>query len=138
LGDWQLEISDSGKVLVERLLIADGFWSRFRGLQFRRELPPGEGLLLAPCSSIHTMWMRFAIDVAMLDRTGRTLAVRKAVRPWRLAFAPRGTHAVLEVAAGNLPLAAGEVVALRSLTGRTSPPVALCAFAIRDTSHGGG
>ena len=44
----------SGQVVVERLEVADGFWSRLRGLQFRKELPAGSGLLLVPCSSIHT------------------------------------------------------------------------------------
>ena len=74
----------------------------------RASIPPpsaagGRDLIRRQCASIHTMWMRFAIDVAMLDFTGRTLAVRHAVRPWRLVFAPRGTHAVLEASAGTLP-----------------------------------
>lgn len=135
MNGWQLEVCDSrtrdtGRVVVERLMIAAEFWSRFRGLQFRRRLPPGEGMLLAPCDSIHTMWMRFAIDVAMLDRTGQVLAVRPAVRPWRLVFAPRGTHAVLEVSAGTLCLSAGDVVTLRSPSGQSSPPVSLAGFSV--------
>jgi uncharacterized membrane protein (UPF0127 family) len=129
--DWQLEIRDSGRTVVQRLEIADSFWSRFRGLQFRRSLPPGDGILLAPCASIHTMWMRFAIDAAMLDGCGRVLAVRQTVRPWRLVFAPRGTCAVLEAAAGTLCLAAGDHLALRSRTGRSSPPASLAGFTVR-------
>ena len=78
---WQLELQGSGRIVVERLTIADGYWSRLAGLQFRRPLPPGDGLLLVPCASIHTMWMRFAIDAAMLDRAGKVLAIRRAVRP---------------------------------------------------------
>jgi uncharacterized protein len=126
--DWQLEIRDSAAVVIERLTIADRFWSRFCGLQFRRPLPPGQGILLAPCASIHTMWMRFAIDAAMLDRTGKVLALHRAVRPWRILFAPRGTHAVLEASAGTLPLSPGDIVALRSHSGQ-SPPASLAGFA---------
>ena len=55
MSDWQLQIQDSGRNVLERVVIADRSWSRFRGLQFRRFLPPGEGLLSAPCNSIHTM-----------------------------------------------------------------------------------
>jgi hypothetical protein len=119
--DWQLGIRDSGRIIIEKLAIADRFWSRFRGLQFRRMLPVGEGILLAPCSSIHTMWLRFPIDVAMLDHTGKVLAVHNAIRPWRLVFAPRGTHAVLEAAAGSLNLTEGEMMALHSPSGRSAP-----------------
>jgi uncharacterized protein len=129
--DWQLEIRDTGTIVIERLAIADRFWSRFRGLQFCRELPLGEGVLLVPCSSIHTMWLRFAIDAVMLDRTGRVLAVYQAIRPWRMVFAPRGTHAVLEAAAGGLSLAVDEVVALRPRSGRPAPPAALSGFLMR-------
>jgi uncharacterized membrane protein (UPF0127 family) len=121
VNDWQLGIRDSSRIVIEKLAIADRFWSRFLGLQFRRALPPGEGMLLVPCSSIHTMWLWFPIDVAMLDRTGQVLAVQGAIRPWRLVFAPRGTCAVLEAAAGNLHLAVGEIVALHSPSGRAAP-----------------
>jgi uncharacterized membrane protein (UPF0127 family) len=130
MNEWQLEIRDSRRIVVHRLVIADRFWSRFRGLQFRSFMPPGEGILLAPCTSIHTMWMRFEIDAAMLDRTGRVLAVHQAVRPWRLLFAPRGTHAVLEVSAGSMHLAAGDTLALRSSTGQSSPPASLAGFLV--------
>jgi hypothetical protein len=127
---WQLEIRDSRKIIVQQLEIADRFWSRLCGLQFRHPLPPRHGIVLVPCASIHTMWMRFAIDVAMLDRTGRVLKVHRAVRPWRLVFAPRGTRAVLETPAAVLDLAPGDILALRSPTGQTSPPASLAGFAV--------
>ena len=130
MNDWQLEIRDTGTIVVERLVIADRFWSRFRGLQFCRQLPPGHGILLAPCASIHTMWMRFAIDVAMFDRTGRVLAVQRMVHPWRLVFAPRGTYALLEASAGTLRLSVGDIVALRSPAGQSSAPVSLAGFSV--------
>jgi uncharacterized protein len=91
---------DTGAVVVEDLEVADGFWSRLWGLQFRAALPPAAGLLLTPCASLHTFWMRFAIDVVMLDRGGVALAVRRGVRPWRVVLAARGTHSVLEVPCG--------------------------------------
>jgi uncharacterized protein len=115
------------------LAIADNFWTRFCGLQFRRPLPPGDGLILAPCGSIHTMWMRFAIDAAMLDREGRVLEVRRSIALWRIVSAPRGTHAVLETSAGNLRLRAGEIVALRPCGKKRQPPGALRGFSVTDT-----
>jgi uncharacterized protein len=87
----------TGQIVVERLEIADGYWSRLVGLQLRSEPPRGFGLLLAPCSSIHTFLLRFPIDAVMLDRFGRVVKVRRGVRPWRVVLATRKTFAVLEV-----------------------------------------
>lgn len=89
----------TGEVVVQSLEIADTFWSRFKGLQFRRALPRESGLLLVPCSSIHTFWMRFPIDVIFLGPRGEVLDVRPHVRPWRVTRAVPSTHAILEVPA---------------------------------------
>lgn len=101
-------------VVVDRLFVADTFWSRFRGLQFLRALPPDTGLLLRPCSSIHTFWMRFSIDVLFLDRRGTVIETRRAVRPWRIAFpSVGGCCQVLEVAAGQGLVSTGERLLVR-------------------------
>ena len=94
---WRLVSKTTGKTVVAQLKIADGFWSRLVGLQFRRPLPSDAGLLLVPCNSVHTCFVRFPVDVVFLDDRGCVLAVRHNLRPWRLAFGPRKTHAVLEM-----------------------------------------
>jgi uncharacterized membrane protein (UPF0127 family) len=71
-----------------------------KGLLGRRELPPGEGILLRPASSIHTAFMRFPIDVVFLDREGTVLKVEPALPAWR-ASSCRGSKAVIELAAGE-------------------------------------
>lgn len=103
--------ADSKQVVVDELSIADSFASRFVGLQFRRELPVGHGLLLMPCRSVHTFWMRFAIDVIFIDSDGTVVDVRSAVRPWRTAASRHGRpHATLELAAVCNPLGIGDRV----------------------------
>jgi uncharacterized protein len=91
---------DRREVLCETCLLADTPTARLRGLLGRRELPPGEGVLLRPSGAVHTCFMRFAIDVAFLDRDLVVVAVVPRLRPWRLA-ARRGARAVLELAAGE-------------------------------------
>lgn len=81
-------------------MLADSFLTRLRGLLGRRELPPDEGLLINPCSSIHTWFMRFPIDVVFLDRDLRVVRLAADVRPWRLRWG-RGARQVLELAAGE-------------------------------------
>lgn len=79
------------------LRVADTPWRRLRGLAGYR-VPP-HALLLAPCASVHTCGMRFALDLYWLDAAGRTLRVDRGVKPWRLRSC-RGARAVVEVAAG--------------------------------------
>lgn len=110
----------TGRTAVHELAVADRFWPRLLGLQFRRSLPAGHGLLLVPCGSVHTMWLRFPLDLAMLGDGGSVLAVRRALRPWRGALAPRSTRAVVEVAGGTLDANVGDRLSVIGADDRAS------------------
>jgi uncharacterized protein len=90
---------ESGEVLCERCLVADTFWTRLRGLMGRNELTADEGLLIRPAGSVHTFFMRFAIDVVFLDRNDGVVKVVSGLRPWRVAAARRARR-VLELSEG--------------------------------------
>jgi uncharacterized membrane protein (UPF0127 family) len=119
---WQLCERKTSRVVVPNLRLAVTFWSRLIGLQFRKSLPSGCGLLLAPCDSIHTFFLRFPIDLVALDRTGSVLQVCRGVKPWRLAFPVRGTHAIVELPAGEVSLAVGETLSIKSPATDVTPP----------------
>jgi uncharacterized membrane protein (UPF0127 family) len=80
---------------------AESLWARFAGLMGRRRLEEGEGLLLAPCSSVHTFFMRFPIDVIFMDREGKVVKVAPALAPFRLALGGRQAREAVEVTAGT-------------------------------------
>jgi uncharacterized membrane protein (UPF0127 family) len=63
------------------------------------------------------------LDVAFLDRAGMVLEVRRGVAPFRVAVAPKGTHAVLEMAAGKCTLVRNEK--LQVVARRESPAAPL-------------
>lgn len=90
--------------LALQVSVARGFWGRARGLLGRRELPAAHGLLLQPCSALHTLGMRFALDVLFLDAQGRVVRVCRRVPPHRLLIRG-GPNAVaaLELPAGTVP-----------------------------------
>lgn len=81
---------------------AQRWHERLLGLMFRASLAPDHALLLSPCASVHTAFMRFAIDLVYLDAQGRVLATRTSVRPWRMSWGPRGTRHTLELPAGSV------------------------------------
>jgi uncharacterized membrane protein (UPF0127 family) len=89
-----------GDVICEHCVVADTAPRRIRGLLGRKHLDPGEGLLLRPAPSIHTFFMRFAIDAVFLDSDLVVLKVARDLRPWRMAGC-RKAKAVLELPAGE-------------------------------------
>jgi len=91
---------DDGTVVCDRCVVADRMLPRMRGLLGRRELPPGEGMLIRPAPSIHTFFMRFPIDVVFLSRDGDVLKIAPHVKAWRTRSCRRA-YAVLELAAGE-------------------------------------
>ena len=89
-----------GSVVCERCVVADRMLSRMKGLLGKRDLAPGEGLLIQPAPSIHTWFMRFPIDVVFLAPNGDVLKVAPHVKPWRMRSCRRA-RSVLELAAGE-------------------------------------
>jgi uncharacterized protein len=91
---------ENGSIVCERCLLAETALTRMRGLLGRRNLPPGEGILLKPASSVHMAFMRFAIDAVFVDRDMRVVKIAAHLKPWRAAAA-RGAKSCLEIAAGE-------------------------------------
>ena len=89
-------------VLAEKLLIADRFWSRMIGLLGRKELPGREALLIVPCNSIHTMFMRYPIDVLFINRDFFVLKTLENFRPWRIYYCRNKVFQVVELKAGTI------------------------------------
>ena len=89
-----------GRVVCEHLLVAARPLRRMRGLLGRSGLADGEGILLRPAGSIHTLFMRFAIDAVFLDRDLVVVGIERELRPWRAA-AKRHAHSALELASGE-------------------------------------
>jgi uncharacterized membrane protein (UPF0127 family) len=93
-------LNQNGATVCERCTVADTMFGRMRGLLGRKGLPSGEGLLLQPCPSVQTFFMRFPIDVVFLDSHGTVLKVVERLKPWRSA-ARRRAYATLELPAGE-------------------------------------
>lgn len=81
--------------------------TRLLGLALLGPERAGPGLLIPRCRSVHTLGMRFALDLIFLDGKGQVVAVRRAVPPWRLAV-ERAARAVLELPARSTPGRGGE------------------------------
>lgn len=76
--------------------------ARIRGLLGKPNLPPGEGLVITPCNAIHTIRMKFALDVRFFDKKGNLVRVYTSVPPGKcFLWGGFKAYSVLETQAGD-------------------------------------
>lgn len=97
-----LIIKKNNLVISNKTTIADNWFKRMIGLLSYRDLKEGESLWLLPGKHIHTIGMRFNIDVVFLDRSMKVLKTVNSVKPFRLCLANKNTTSVLELPSGTL------------------------------------
>lgn len=102
-----------GKVILSDCRATANAWERMCGLLPRASLGDQEGLWIKPTNSVHTFFMRFAMDAAFLDRKGEVVALYDSMKPWRHTMIHWRAVGVLETGAGVLARAGvkkGEVL----------------------------
>lgn len=96
-------------MLGERIAVAETSISRMVGLLGKKGLEPGTGLLIIPSQAIHTVAMRFAIDVVFVDRNWRVVHLRPAMVPYRLSAVYWRARSVIELPKGVIGATSTEV-----------------------------
>jgi uncharacterized membrane protein (UPF0127 family) len=86
--------------LFQEVDLANTFFKRFIGWMGKKNIKQEEGLLLIPCRSVHTCFMKFPIDVLFLDASGKVIHMIENMKPWRVSPIVNGSAAVLEVSGG--------------------------------------
>lgn len=89
-------------VLAEHVEIAASFWPRLMGLMGRAGLEDGSALVLKPCNSVHTCFMRFKIDVLFLSGGLQVLHLEPSMLPYRFSKFVKGAVQVIELPAGTI------------------------------------
>ena len=91
-----------GTNLGEAIEVAATAAQRVRGLLGRECLEDGQGLLFKGCSSLHTFFMRFPIDIVFTDKEGRVLKTAAGVKPFKLVAAPLRAYYAIELPEGAI------------------------------------
>ena len=72
-------------IIADKAVTADSFLKRMVGLLDRKELNPGEGLIITHCQSIHMVFMRFSIDVIFVGKENKVVGVVYKIEPYRFS-----------------------------------------------------
>ena len=88
-------------VLADAAEVADTSEKRRTGLLKHTGLAPGEGLWIVPCESVHTFFMKFAIDLLYIDKKHVVRKTVPNVAPWRLSMC-LPAHSIVELPAGSI------------------------------------
>ncbi len=108
---YRIALGSEDGTIADDAAWAGSIVARGVGLLGRSSLAPGEALIIAGGRQVHTIGMRFPIDVAFCDRDWRVLHVVLPMHPWRISRWVSGTHFIIEAPAGALErVAPGEVL----------------------------
>lgn len=94
--------TSNGKIICQKMIMAESMFSRMKGLMFSNSLPGCDGFLIKPCNSIHTFFMLYSLDVIFLDKNFKIVKVIYNLVPWRMTLIYFKSYQVLEMQAGTL------------------------------------
>jgi hypothetical protein len=88
--------------LATKVRKADNFVTRLVGLLKRKTLGPEEALWLLPSKGIHTIGMKFPIDVIFLNGKNKVVSIIPAMAPQRVSWFRFTAYSVLELPEGTI------------------------------------
>ena len=99
---YEIRTREDGALVGNRIELADGTWSRLKGLIGRTHLTDGEGLLISPCQAVHMYGVRFPVDVVFLNEALEVLAVYEGLQPGSRTSVHRHARYALKLPHGTL------------------------------------
>ncbi len=75
---------NSQKILAEEVIFSHNLFQRLKGLLGYKKLKENQVMWIKPCSSIHTFFMNFPIDLIFVDQNLRIQCFYENVPPWKI------------------------------------------------------
>ena len=105
----QLKNITKESTLSQNVTLATSWFARAKGLLGKKSLTLGDALWIDNCNNIHTMFMKFSIDVIFVDKKLIVKNIYRNIPPWRPLYVSWRAHSVFEFTAGSVSLEAVEV-----------------------------
>ena len=95
--------------LATKVRKADNFLTRLGGLLKRTNLGPEEALWLTPSRGIHTIGMKFPIDIVFLNKSHHVVGLMAGLAPYRISPVHFNGYSVLEFPNGTIKKSRTEI-----------------------------
>lgn len=89
-------------VLADKVTIVETFPGRLKGLLGKKRLAKDEAMILSPCKQVHTLFMRFPIDVVFLDEQYRVVHIHENLKSFSVSPYVENAKCVVEFPAGKV------------------------------------
>ncbi|MCL6570229.1 MAG: DUF192 domain-containing protein [Bacillus sp. (in: Bacteria)] len=89
-------------IIPYQIKMADSFFKRLKGLMFRKDPIKDEGLWIVPCNAVHMFFMKFAIDIVLLNKQNEVVMVYHSLRPWKMTKPEKTAYSTLELPSGSI------------------------------------
>ena len=86
----------------DRIAVADTSFARIVGLLGKHGLDAGKGLWIKPSSGVHTIGMKFPIDVIGLNKSHRVVKLWRCLAPYRITSVSLKLRSVVELSPGRI------------------------------------
>lgn len=97
------------KEVAVKVVEADSFFKRLKGLMFTEKLDSGSGIHIKPCQSVHTFFMNYAVDIIYLNEANVVVAVDQSLVPGKVGRRIVDAKSVVELPAGTIDVTGTEV-----------------------------
>lgn len=112
--------SSNNNLIADNVKLANSFITRTLGLIPKTTISEDEGLVIKPCCSVHTFFMRFGIDILFVNKRNEIIALYENVNPWRILPIHLTAFYVVELAAGTIStknIEKGDIISIRRSEG---------------------
>ncbi len=92
----------TGEVLTKKVKIVDDFKGRLKGLMFTETFPAYGAVIIKPCRGIHTFFMRYPLDILLLDEENLVIYKQESLPPGRVTPLLSHSKIAVELPAGSL------------------------------------
>ena len=95
-------IARTNCVISRYPLFAKSFMQRLTGMLTRRFSDSFDGIVFRNCNAIHTLGMKFDIDVLFINPENQITALYERVKPWKSCGAKCFRATAIELPAGTI------------------------------------
>lgn len=89
-------VNKRSRVFVGKVLIANNFMTRLKGLIGSKTLSSFQGLLIKPCKQVHTIGMSYPISIWYIDKKLEIVKIIDDLGPYKISPYVQNSHLIIE------------------------------------------